>query len=349
MKLSDFDYQLPDSAIAQHPLKQRDQSRLLLLNRKSGELQDKKFFELPQYLSANDLLVVNNCKVIPARIFAKRKTGANLEITLLSQTRDSAWECLVKGKKPKEGEEVDVGGGVKNIFLNEMDLDQNAGFLGGLWKIRFSEESPGLLEKLGVPPLPPYIKRASPEDYEPDRKTYQTIFAQNPGAVAAPTAGLHFTKRVLNALHKKRVEMAEITLYVSYGTFAPVRVEKIEEHKMYSEKFQVSKDAALKINHARSSGKKVIAVGTTVARTLEAASDESGKVSSQESETCLFITPGYQFKAIDALLTNFHAPRSTLLMLVSAFATPDLIKKAYQHALDHGYRFLSYGDCMLIL
>ncbi len=349
MRVSDFDYHLPQSAIAQRPLKERDQSRMLLVERKTNRLADLKFFQFPELVSAQDVVVVNNCQVIPARLFARRKTGARLEITLLGKVSQREWECLIKGKKPREGEEIELGENARLIFLQELDLDPRAGFFGGLWRVRLEPDSPEILEQLGVPPLPPYIKRKSPDEYEPDRKTYQTIFAREWGAVAAPTAGLHFTERILKALKEKGVELVEITLWVSYGTFAPVRVERVEEHKMYSERFRVSEESAEKINRARQQGGRVIAVGTTVVRALESAVDEQGRINPREGETDLFIYPGYQFKAVDALLTNFHLPRSTLLMLVSAFAGWELVKKAYQHALKQGYRFLSYGDCMLII
>ena len=218
-----------------------------------------------------------------------------------------------------------------------------------MWRVKFSDDRPEVLEKLGVPPLPPYIKRTSKESYAGDRECYQTIYAREPGAVAAPTAGLHFTERVLKKIKARQVPVAELTLYVGYGTFAPVRVEEIERHKMHSEKYEVGKEAAEKINAVRKAGGRVIAVGTTVARTLEAASDASGSVRPGANATDIFITPGYKFKAVDALLTNFHVPKSTLLMLVSAFAGLDLIQKSYAHAMEQGYRFLSYGDCMLIL
>jgi len=349
MQISDFDYHLPKSVIAQHPLKDRDQSKLLVVRRETGQLEDKKFIDLPGYLSAPDVLVVNNCKVIPARIFAGRKTGGKLEITLVEKISETVWHCLVKGKKPKPGEEIEIAKGAKIIFEKEMDMDAQAGFLGGLWQMKFSGASENILKKIGVAPLPPYIKRESPEEYKNDRTEYQTIFAQKPGAVAAPTAGFHFTKRVLNEIKESGVSMAEVTLYVSYGTFAPVRVEKIEDHKMHFEKYSVDELAAEKINRARSIGGRVVAIGTTVARTLESATNKKGKIEKKTGATDLFITPGYQFKAIDALLTNFHMPKSTLLMLVSSFCSLSLIKKAYSHALENNYRFLSYGDCMLII
>ena len=349
MRISEFDYDLPRQAIAQHPLKERDQSRLLVIRRKTGALEDRKFFELPEYVSPADAIVANNCRVIPARIFGKRGTGARLEITLLGKVAGDTWECLVKGKKPRPGEEVEIGQGAKIIFKEESHLDEAAGFLGGLWRVEFKGQDDRLLEKLGVAPLPPYIKRDSPEEYAEDRIRYQTIFALENGAVAAPTAGLHFTERVIQDLKTKGLDLVEITLFVSYGTFAPVRVEKIEDHKMHSEKYKVSQAAAQKINSDRARGGKVIAIGTTVARTLEAVAQKHGAICAAEGETDLFITPGFQFQTTDALLTNFHMPRSTLLMLVAAFAGTDLIKKAYEHALQKGYRFLSYGDCMLIL
>ena len=349
MLISEFDYHLPEYAIAQKPLKQRDLSRLLVIDRKTGDLRDCKFLQLPEILSPGDLLVVNNCKVIPARIFAKRKTGARLEITLLGKNEQGVWECLLKGKKPRQGEEVELEGGGVAIFMEEKDLAEEAGFSGGLWQIKLNADDPEFLEKLGVAPLPPYIKRGSKVEYAQDKNRYQTIFAQKPGAVAAPTAGLHFTKRVLCKFKEKKIGITEITLYVGYGTFAPVRVSMIENHKMYSERYEVSEKSAQMINDVRAKGGRIIAVGTTTVRTLEATSNENGEVKAKAGQTDLFIYPGYKFKAIDALLTNFHLPRSTLLMLVSAFAGIDLIKKAYQYALEKGYRFLSYGDCMLII
>jgi len=349
MLVDEFDYHLPKSAIAQKPLKERDRSRLLIVNRKTHQLEDRYFYQFPEFVNPPDVVVVNNCQVIPARIFAQRKTGAKLEITLLGKVGDKEWECLIKGKKPKAKEEVLAGDDLTITFLEEMDLDPKAGFLGGLWKIRLSDDRPEVLQKLGVPPLPPYIKRRAPEEYTGDRERYQTIFAKEWGAVAAPTAGLHFTERVLNALKEKGVEVVEITLWVSYGTFAPVRVKEIEDHKMYPERFRITKESAEKINQARERGGRVVAVGTTVVRALESSVSGQGNVIAQEEETQLFIYPGYKFKAVDALLTNFHMPKSTLLMLVSAFAGLELIKKAYQYALEKGYRFLSYGDCMLII
>ncbi len=348
MLLSEFNYHLPASAIAQHPLKVRDQSRLLIVDRKTGTLEDAKFLGLPQILKRGDLLVVNNCRVIPARIFAQRKTGARLEITLLRKTDLGIWECLLKGKKPKPGEAVEIGKSQSAVFLQELDLDPNAGWIGGLWRIKFSGDEKKILDQAGVAPLPPYLKRKSPEEYQQDRIRYQTIFADMPGAVAAPTAGLHFTGRVIRKLKDRGIGVAEITLEVGYGTFAPVRSERIEDHGMHSERYRVSESAAAKIARARKKQGRIIAVGTTSARTLETVSDGKGELRAGQGETDLFIYPGYRFRAVDSLLTNFHMPGSTLLMLVSAFAGMELIRKAYRHALSQGYRFLSYGDCMLI-
>jgi len=349
MLISEFDYDLPRKAIAQHPLRDRDQSRLLVVDRKTGELLDRKFVELPELLFAPDALVINNCKVIPARLFGRRSTNARLEITFIGKKSPGLWLCLVKGKKPKAGEQVEIGQGARVIFEKETSLDEPAGILGGLWLASFSGVGEQVLDELGVAPLPPYLKRKSPSEYAADRARYQTVFARERGAMAAPTAGLHFTGRVIKRIRDQGVEMPEITLFVSYGTFAPVRVERIEDHRMHSEKFQVSRGAARKINQARQKGGRVVAVGTTVARTLEAVAAARGEIAAAEGETDLFITPGFKFNAVDALLTNFHLPRSTLLMLVSAFAGTELIKKVYAHALQTGYRFLSYGDCMLIL
>jgi len=349
MLVSEFDYHLPKSAIAQRPLKNRDQSRLLLVERKTGKLTDKKFREISRILRCGDILVVNNSRVIPARILARRNTGARIEITLIGKSQEGVWQGLVKGKKPKPGERVELGEGAFLSFIKELDLSPEAKWSGGLWELSFNRDCLDVLEKLGVAPLPPYIKRFSAEEYAEDRNRYQTIFAKEPGAVAAPTAGLHFTQRVLEDLKEKGIEIAEITLEVGYGTFSPVRVERIEDHRMYKERYYVPADSAQRINEARRRGGRVVAVGTTVVRTLEVVSNESGEIRAGEGETDLFIYPGYKFKAIDALLTNFHLPRSTLLMLVSAFVGLDLIKKAYGYALTNGYRFLSYGDCMLII
>lgn len=349
MLLSEFDYHLPPSAIAQHPLKNRDQSRLLLIDRKSQKLSDQKFYQLPDLLKSHDVLVVNNSRVLPARIFARRKTGARIEITLIEKKSPTIWQALLKGKKPKPGEKLELDSGIFLTLLREQELAPEAKWTGGLWEISFNQPDSEILEKLGVMPLPPYIKRRSPKEYDQDRENYQTIFAKKPGAVASPTAGLHFTQRVLDALKKKGIEIVEITLEVGYGTFAPVRVEKIEAHKMHPEKYYISPQSAQKLNLARKQNRRIIAVGTTSVRTLESAVSKKGEIIAGQGTTSLFIYPGYQFKVIDGLLTNFHLPRSTLLMLVSAFAGLDLIKKAYLHALNNNYRFLSYGDCMLIL
>ena len=349
MWVKDFDYHLPKSAIAQHPPRERDQSRLLLIDRKTQKFFDHKFWELPELLSPKDVLVVNNSQVIPARIFAQRKTGAQLEITLIKKVSENEWEGLIRGKKPRPGEELVLKENVRLTFLEEKDLDFEAGFKGGLWRIRLESPDQEILEQIGVVPLPPYIHRSSVQEYQEDKERYQTIFARKKGAVASPTAGLHFTERVFKALKERGIEIVEITLYVGYGTFAPVRVERVENHKLHKEFYEVSETASQKINQAKEKGGRIIAVGTTVCRTLETVSDEQGRVRAQAGETDLFIYPGYKFKIIDALLTNFHMPRSSLLMLVSAFAGLELTKRAYQYALSQGYRFLSYGDCSLII
>jgi len=349
MQVSDFEYHLPKSTIAQHPLKQRDQARLLVIDRKTQSFFDHRFYQLAEFLSPPDVLVVNNSQVIPTRFFAQRKTGAKLEITLIKKLRGNEWQGLIRGKKPNPGEEITLKQDIKVIFLEEKDLDFEAGFKGGLWRIKLESPNQEILEQIGVVPLPPYIRRKSATEYQEDKQSYQTIFAKKKGAVAAPTAGLHFTERVFNALKDKGIEIVEITLYVGYGTFAPVRVERVEDHKMDKEIYELSKSASQKINRARELGGRIIAVGTTVCRTLESASNHQGIIQAKTDETDLFIYPGYKFKAVDALLTNFHLPRSSLLMLVSAFAGLELTKKAYQYALAQGYRFLSYGDCSLII
>jgi len=349
MPVSDFEYHLPKSAIAQHPLKERDQSRLLVIDRKTQGFFDQRFYQLPEFLSPKDVLVVNNCQVIPARFFARRKTGAQLEITLIKKLKENEWEGLIRGKKPKPGEEIRLKEKLKAIFLDEKDLDFEAGFKGGLWRIKLESPQKEILEQIGVVPLPPYIRRKSAQEYQADKERYQTIFARKKGAVASPTAGLHFTERVFNALKDKGIEVLELTLYVGYGTFAPVRVERVENHIVHKEVYELSEQASKRINQARQKGGRIIAVGTTVCRTLETVSDDQGLIQAKTGETDLFIYPGYRFKAVDALLTNFHLPRSSLLMLVSAFAGLELTKKAYQYALAQGYRFLSYGDCSLII
>lgn len=351
MRVDEFDYELPLSAIAQKPVSPRDSSRLLVVNRFTKEIKDSRFLELRNYLLENDLLVVNNCKVIPARIFAKRMTGAKLELTLLQELGRGYFECLVKGKKPKPGESLELGSGIKAEVIEEKDMDLSVGtdIRGGIFVMHIDGLSKRLLSSVGVMALPPYIKRYSREEYKEDSRRYQTIFAKRWGAVASPTAGLHFSFRVLNSLKKKGIQFAEVTLFVSYGTFAPVRVDRVEDHRLHSEEIELSEESSKRINEAKEQGRRIIAVGTTCVRVLEHCAVDSGMVKPYRGKTSLFIYPGYRFKIVDGLITNFHLPRSTLLMLVCAFGGTELIKNAYKRAIDLGYRFLSYGDAMLIV
>ncbi len=355
MNIGRFDYQLPRELIAQWPLEERDESRLLVVDRKTGGIRDAEFSDFPEYIFPEDVLVVNNCRVMPGRLKGRRKTGARLELTLLERSgrANGHWEALVKGRQPKEGEKISLEDGMEVEFLEPLpfDLSGEKSARGGRWRLRLSgpEGIQDFLEKRGEAPLPPYIRRSGGEAPEPDRSRYQTIFARRWGAAAAPTAGFHFTESLLKKIKLKGANLAEITLWVSYGTFAPVRVRDVTKHKMYSERFALTEQAASEINDARAKGGRVVAVGTTVVRTLEHTADESGAAVTCEGETGLFIFPGYRFRAVDAMLTNFHMPRSTLLMLVMAFAGEELIKEAYRKAVDLKYRFLSFGDAMLIL
>jgi len=355
VKVTDFDYHLPAEFIANQPLKDRDQSKLMLLHRKSGSISHHLFSDLPDLLQATDVLVLNNTLVFPARLLGyrlgltseNRGNGASLrariEVLLVKQVERDVWDALVKpGRKMRIGERVRFGTG-------ELECTVLGRGPRGLRRLRFDCQGnfEALVDRLGHVPLPPYISRP---DTDEDRNRYQTVFAKRRGAVAAPTAGLHFTPNVLDRLRRKGVQIQEITLHVGPGTFQPVRSEMVEEHHMEAEYFEVSSEAAGTIQRARNEGKRIIAVGTTVARTLETvASRHAGVIVPEAGETTLFIYPGYSFSSVDGLLTNFHLPRSTLLMLVSAFAGRELIREAYEQAVVQAYRFYSYGDCMLIL
>jgi len=334
MKASDFDYYLPEGQIAYHPVAHRQNSKLLLLNKRDGDIRHRNFYDLPDFLNPGDLLVLNNAKVIPARLYGKRASGKEIEILLVKKINDTKWKCLVKN--PKDNLEVlfDEGGRGK-LHLNEEND----------WVIQFEENAKKYLELYGKMPLPPYIKR---EPCDADKISYQTVYADNEGAIAAPTAGLHFTRELLDELKSKGVEIEYVTLHVGIGTFKPVKVENIKDHKMHEEYISVPESTASAVNKAKTEGRRVIAVGTTVVRTLESSVNENGEVVSCSGQTDLFILPGFKFKAVDALITNFHLPRSTLLMLVSAFSRREYIFKAYDEAREQNYRFLSYGDAMFI-
>ena len=343
MKVSDFDYELPKELIAKFPVEPRDSSRLMVLHRNTGEIEHRIFRDIVEYLKPGDVLVINDTKVIPARLFGKLETGGKVELLLVRQPGLGTWEVMAKpARKLKEG---------KRIYFDEELEAVVKGYSGEGRRIvefilKSNKDFMEKLEEIGHIPLPPYIER---EEKPEDREKYQTVFARKEGAVAAPTAGLHFTEELLQKLKDKGIIIKNITLHVGPGTFKPVKVENVEEHQMDYETYHVPEDTAAEINRAKEEGRRVIAVGTTVTRTLESAAEKDGKVKSGEGSTNLFIYPGYRFKVIDALITNFHLPRSTLLMLVSAFAGRERILNAYREAVKKGYRFYSYGDAMFIL
>lgn len=334
MKTSDFDYPLSEEQIAYRPLKQRQNSKLMVLRREDRSIQEKHFYDLPEFLHPGDLLVFNNTKVIPGRLFGRRESGAETEVLLIERIEDNRWSCLAR--KPKEGLTLTFEEGLTGELCSTD---------GGEWVIQFSRDVGPYLESSGKMPLPPYIKRDADEE---DKITYQTVYAEKYGAAAAPTAGLHFTKELIEEIKNKGVQTAEVTLHVGLGTFLPVKEEDISKHHMHSEYIEVPGAVAALVNKAKVEKRRVIAVGTTVVRTLESYVDSSGQLEAGSGRTELFITPGFEFKIVDAMITNFHQPCSTLLMLVSAFAEREYIMEAYGHALRSGYRFLSYGDSMLI-
>ncbi len=342
MRVEEFDYNLPPELIAQYPVEPRDASRMMVLDRSRRTIEHRIFREIVEILDDSYILVLNDTRVIPARLFGiKEGTGAKVEVFLSRKLEDDLWECLAKPAKRLKKGTVIVFDEVLRGKVEEVESE-------GKRIIKFypPEELKRRLPKIGQVPLPPYIRRApTPMDAE----RYQTVFARKNGSVAAPTAGLHFTERVLKALKEKGVEIVYVTLNVGLGTFKPVKVEKVEEHRMEEEYIEVSEEAAERINRAKREGKKLLACGTTVVRALESVADQAGVVKPFSGWTSLFIYPGYKFKVVDALLTNFHLPRSTLLMLVCAFAGKEFIMEAYNEAVRMGYRFYSYGDCMLIL
>jgi len=341
MNLNDFDYYLPEELIAQHPLPKRDTSRLLVLNKNTGEISDKRFTDILDFLRQGDVLVINNTKVIPARLIGNKKdTGAKIEVVLLTPANEKdCWDALVKpGRKAKPGTEIVFGNGK----LHALVLEQTK-FGGRVIKFRYRGFFNELLDELGQMPLPPYITAQLG-----DKNRYQTVYARYEGSAAAPTAGLHFTPELLKKVVEHEVEIVEILLHVGLGTFRPVKVERIEEHEMHSEFYQVTPEAADRINKALAENRRIISVGTTSTRTLESVYQD-GKVKAGEGWTDIFIYPGYKFKVISGLLTNFHLPKSTLLMLVSALAGRENILNAYQWAITERYRFFSFGDAMLIV
>ena len=339
MKVSDFNYNLPEGLIAQTPIAKRDESRLMALDRDKKTIEHKIFKDIIEYLKPGDVLVRNNTKVIPARIYGKKETGANVEFLLLNNIEGDIWESIVRpGNKLHVGTKVIFGDGILKAEILEI-------LEGGTRKVKFEYDGifNEILDQIGLMPLPPYIHE---ELKEKDR--YQTVYAKFQGSAAAPTAGLHFTDELLQKLEEKGVIIANVTLHVGIGTFRPVKVENIEEHHMHSEHFYIKKEDVEKINNAKKEGRRVIAVGTTSCRVLESIADENGFVKEVEEDTSIFIYPGYKFKCIDALITNFHLPESTLLMLISALAGKDFIMEAYDEAVKNQYRFFSFGDAMFI-
>ena len=340
MKVSEFYYELPERLIAQVPIKNRDESRLMVLDRKTQKIEHKVFKDILEYLEPGDCLVRNNTKVLPARLYGEKETGAKVEFLLLNQIEGNVWESIVRpGNKLHVGTKVTFGKGLLKAEILEV-------MPGGTRKVKFEYKGifNEILDKIGLMPLPPYIH----EELK-DNDRYQTVYAKYNGSAAAPTAGLHFTNELIKKIEEKGVQIANVTLHVGIGTFRPVKVENIEEHEMHSEHFYIKQEDADKINNAKKNGKRIIAVGTTSCRVLETIADkETGMVSAREEDTKIFIYPGYKFKCIDGLITNFHLPESTLLMLVSALAGREYIMKAYKEAVEKEYRFFSFGDAMFI-
>lgn len=340
IKKSDFYFDLPQELIAQDPLEDRSSSRMLLLDKKTGKTEHHIFHEIIDYLNPGDCLVLNDTKVIPARLLGVREdTGAAVEVLLLKRKEHDIWETLVKpGKKARPGMKLVFGGGLLHAEVLEIVEEGNR-----LIQFRYEGIFEQVLDKLGEMPLPPYITHKLQ-----DKNRYQTVYAKYEGSAAAPTAGLHFTKELLGAIEKKGIEITYVTLHVGLGTFRPVKTENILEHHMHSEYYQVTKEAADKINKAKENARRVICVGTTSCRTVESAADESGRVQAGCGSTQIFIYPGYQFRVLDALITNFHLPESTLVMLVSALAGREQVLHAYEEAIREKYRFFSFGDAMFI-
>ena len=340
MKLEEFDYNLPEELIAQVPIAKRDESRLMILNKKTKTIEHKTFKDIIEYLKPGDCLVRNNTKVIPARLYGKKDTGANIEFVLLKQIEGDTWETIVRpGNKLKPGAKVEFGNGILNAKV--IDIME-----GGTRKVEFKYEGifNEILDKIGLMPLPPYIHESLKE-----KDRYQTVYAKYNGSAAAPTAGLHFTPELLKKIEEKGIKIANVTLHVGIGTFRPVKEENIEDHEMHTEHYCIKQEDVQKINETKKNGGRIIAVGTTSCRVLETIADpETGLVKETEGDTGIYIYPGYKFKCIDALITNFHLPKSTLLMLVSALEGREYVLKAYKEAVKEKYRFFSFGDAMFL-
>ena len=340
MDKSNFFYELPPELIAQHPCEQRDNSRLLVLDRKNGEIYHKRFADIVDYLNEGDTLILNDTKVIPARIYGTKTSGALVEFLLLKCLNDGCWECLAgPGKKAKTGDEFSFGDGIMTGKVKEVLENGNR-----VMEFYHDRNIYEVLDEIGNMPLPPYIT-----EQLSDKDRYQTVYAKNLGSAAAPTAGLHFTDELFERLKNKGVNVGFVTLHVGLGTFRPVKVEKIEDHVMHTESYHIPKETADLINKTKDAGKRVICVGTTSCRTLESASSINGRVEECSNDTGIFIYPGYKFKCMEGLITNFHLPESTLIMLVSAFAGYQSTMNAYKIAVEEKYRFFSFGDAMIII
>lgn len=345
MQISDFDYELPEELIAQQPLAERDASRMLIVDRAAQSRRDSSFTHLPDNLTDRDVLVLNNTRVFPARLRGRRwPSGGSIELLLLREVEDKTWQALTRpGRRLRTGAEIEF----EDANLRARVI---ASHDDGLRTIKFQSNEPleNIIDRIGEPPLPPYIKRRSGES-KGDWERYQTIYAEQRGSIAAPTAGLHFTPSILKAVQERGVRVVEVTLHVGYGTFEPVRVENIFEHRVAAEWFSITEDVAAVINQAHEASGRIVAVGTTTARALESAAVAPGQVKAQSGFAALTIFPGYDFQVADALLTNFHLPRSSLLVLVCAFGGREFMLETYHHAVEQRYRVYSYGDCMLIL
>jgi S-adenosylmethionine:tRNA ribosyltransferase-isomerase len=345
MLTSDFDYDLPEELIAQFPTQKRAESKMLVLNKKEQTLEHKHFFDIVDYLGENDILVLNNTKVIPARLYGQKETGAKIEIFLLKDLKNNLWEVLIKPSK-----RIHVEDRIKisdNFVIIPKERHEEGKWIA---QLECDENIYDVIKRVGNIPLPPYIERkmTSEEIKKLDYERYQTVYAKNEGSVAAPTAGLHFTQDILDKLKEKGVQICYVTLNVGLGTFRPVKCDDITEHKMDSEEFEISKETAQIITDGKKNGKNIVAVGTTSVRTLETAFKQFGQIQECKSHSELFIYPPYKFNVVDKIITNFHLPKSTLIMLVSAFAGKDFVFDAYKTAVENKYRFYSYGDCMFI-
>ena len=342
MNVSDFDYELPEELIAQRPCDKRDESRLLVVDRKTGELHHEHFYDIAKYLEPDDCLVLNDSKVLPARLFGtKEKTGAKVEFLLTKRLEGDKWETMVRpGKRLKPGDRVS--------FADDFAADIIDNGEGGTRIVEFDYDGIFMerLEQIGAMPLPPYIERQAADE---DKDRYQTVYAHEDGSVAAPTAGLHFTEELLKKIQEGGSKLAYVTLHVGIGTFRPVKADKVEDHHMHFEEYEISREAARTINETKKRGGRIISVGTTSTRTCESAADENGFIKSGRGSTDIFIYPGYEFKVIDSLITNFHLPKSTLMMLISALYDREKILKVYHEAIKERYRFFSYGDAMFIM